>query len=439
MFLDANKTNHIMTKLQLNFENCYRIGKFEYTFDFTRSNSHLIYAPNGTMKSSFARTFNDISKNDNKQKPKDRIYTQRQTLYQVNADGAPLAPEMILVVDAEDNTFDASSRISSFVASKELKKKYDAIYSELDSKKTEFLKKLKVVSSSSDCEGEFTGTFKTKSNSFFQSLELIIDRVEEDYPMYEFKYNDIFDRKGYVQKFLEKSHNLLDTYISNYKNLLSKSSFFKDSGNSFGTIQANEILKSIEDNSFFDAGHKFVLDGNIEITSAENLRQLVEEEIQRIVNDTKLKESFEKVDKSIGANVELRSFKKVIEKENLLLVELNNYETFKEKVWLSYFSQLKVEASELHGFYLAQKNNLEDIIKEATKEIGIWKDIVKKFNSRFYVPFTVSLSNQKDIILKQEVANLNFHYKDRNDLLFGIYFRSTNKASLSFFYLFPCS
>jgi hypothetical protein len=110
-----------MNKLDIRLENCYGIGKLLHSFDFSKSNSYLIYAPNGTMKSSFSRTFSDISKNDKKTLPCDRIYQARKTTYDVKVDGAPIIPETILVIDAEDNNFDASAKISNFIASKELK------------------------------------------------------------------------------------------------------------------------------------------------------------------------------------------------------------------------------------------------------------------------------------------------------------------------------
>jgi len=259
-----------MEKLEIKLENCYGIGKLEYVFDFSISNSHMIYAPNGTMKTSFARTFNDISKNDKKISPCDRIYQNRKTISELKVDGSP---------------FDATKKISNFIASKELKKKYDAIYYELDLQKREFIKKLKSISQSTDCESEFTNTFTTELNSFYESLEKIIEILDDKYVKYKFRYNDIFDKKGNVKKFLEKNQHLLNQYINNYQELLSKSSFFKKSDNSFGTYQASEILKSIEDNSYFEAGHKFLLDGNIDIDSADKLKQLVENEVSRIIND----------------------------------------------------------------------------------------------------------------------------------------------------------
>ena len=46
-----------MKTLEIDMENCFGISKFEHKFDFADDTCVLIYAPNGMMKSSFARTF----------------------------------------------------------------------------------------------------------------------------------------------------------------------------------------------------------------------------------------------------------------------------------------------------------------------------------------------------------------------------------------------
>ncbi|MDP3680028.1 MAG: hypothetical protein Q8R22_04270 [Flavobacterium sp.] len=406
-----------MDKLKIDFENCFGIGKLNYEFDFTKSKSFLIYAPNGTMKTSFAKTFDLISKKDAKNQPCDRIYNLRVPKFEVLIDDISINPDSILVVNAEDNGFDASSKISTFLASKELKNKYDEIYLDLNIRKSEFIKKLKVISQSTDCEAEFINTFSENPNtSFFEVLLNQIDNLKDKFDKLQFRYNDVFDKKGNIKKFLDKNQVILDQYINSYKSLISKSKFFKESvNNTFGTYQANEIIKSIEDNSFFEAGHKFVLEDGTEIENSDQLKKIVQEEIQNILNDKKLKEAFEKVDKAIGANTELRSFQKVIEADNAILVNLKNYEKFKEEVWINYISEIKQDAIELDNHYKEQKKELLKIIYESKKEFGLWTKIIKTFNSRFYVPFKVIIANQEDIILKQETANLEFDYSDRND------------------------
>ncbi len=51
-----------MKKVIIKFEHCYGIKKLEHTFNFEK-NTFSIYAPNGVMKTSFAKTFRDISTN----------------------------------------------------------------------------------------------------------------------------------------------------------------------------------------------------------------------------------------------------------------------------------------------------------------------------------------------------------------------------------------
>ena len=81
-----------MKQLDVNLENCYGIGKFNHSFDYTNNLCYLVYAPNGTMKSSLAKTFNDISKNDKKVSPCDRIYKERKTCCEILVDSSPINP-----------------------------------------------------------------------------------------------------------------------------------------------------------------------------------------------------------------------------------------------------------------------------------------------------------------------------------------------------------
>lgn len=401
-----------MKKLTIDLEHCFGIGKFEYDFNFSKLNSYLLYAPNGTMKTSFAKTFDLLSKDDKKNLPKDLVHGKKSR-YDITVDGSTFDPSQILVINAEDISFDASNKITSFIASKELKEQYDTIYTELNMAKDDLLKQLKNISRSHDCEGEYTSTYK--NSNFFEVLSNNIKDLKDDFEKITFKYNDVFDNKGKVKEFITKNELLLDDYITNYNNLLSSSKLFKISNNTFGTQQVNEIIKSIEDNAFFEAGHKFILEDGTEIKNSEELKKLVEDEVEKILTDQKLKASFDKVDKAIGVNAELRTLKKVIEENNALLIELKDYDGYKKKVWTIFLSEIKKEATELSKLYEKKKITLEAIIAKTNEEIELWKEITKKFNDRFYVPFKVNIANKQDVLLKQETANLEFVYKDVNE------------------------
>ena len=59
-----------MDKLKLNLENCYGIQKMDAMLDYSKNNVAIIYAPNGSMKSSLAKTFESI---------RDNLYEQVKT------------------------------------------------------------------------------------------------------------------------------------------------------------------------------------------------------------------------------------------------------------------------------------------------------------------------------------------------------------------------
>jgi len=62
-----------MRKLRVDFENCYGINKLRHDFVFSDFRTHVVYAPNGVMKTSFAKTFKTIA--EDKSKPCDQIDT----------------------------------------------------------------------------------------------------------------------------------------------------------------------------------------------------------------------------------------------------------------------------------------------------------------------------------------------------------------------------
>lgn len=404
-----------MKKLKINFENCYGIKKLKYEFDFSTKKIYSIYAPNGTMKTSFAKTLKDFSLNTDS---KDLIFSERLPVRQIqDENNVALLPEQIFVIEPYNPDF-KSDKLSTLVVKKELKDRYDEIYKDLEIAQKEFIKKLKIVSQSTDCESEFIETFKENhKDTFFDLIVKIYHKLDSSVVIdYKFKYNDVFDKKGNVKKFLEKNIDSLNEYIKQYESLLIKSSFFKKSSNTFGTYQASEIINSVKDNSFFDAGHSIELSDTTKISSVDEFEKLVDDEIQKILNDAKLKKAFEKIDKAIGTNAELRSFKVALEKDNSLLIELKNYDAFKQKIWLSYFSNLYNDVGYLWDLYNTRKEELEMIIREAIDTKTDWEKATKEFNERFRgVPFRLEIGNQDDVILKTSTPSLKFIFTDSGD------------------------
>ena len=87
-------------ELELSIKNCFGIGAFDESFDLSIDNVTMIYAPNGTMKTSLARTFLCLENNHN---AADLIDNTKESSYSFKLDGNNLTHNQIYVYKTEDN------------------------------------------------------------------------------------------------------------------------------------------------------------------------------------------------------------------------------------------------------------------------------------------------------------------------------------------------
>lgn len=402
----------MIQKIKIDFTNCFGIRKLVHELSFEKGHVHLFYAPNGTMKTSFAKTMRYLS-GQSKDKPCDLLHKERIASFSVTSDNNNISEENLFVING-DEELDSSKSFINFLASTELKAKYDEIYQKLTNDKDTLMTKLKGIAQSSNCEDEIVETFSTNENdSIFNILENIYQHIGTNVPMFDFRYNDVFDKKGAVKSFLDSHKNSLKEYIDNYEKLIGDSELFRSVGNyTFGTYQASQLSQYVSDGIFFGVKHKIILQNGEEITSHKQLETIILNEQERIINDSALKKVFDKITKAIDKNVELRGFKSVIECHPEWIAEITKYDEFKHKVWYGYLSHQDIKP--LFDTYIrtyeSNKNELLDVLQKANKQQERWVSIIDLYNSRFHVPIKVSIVNQRDIILKKEAAKLQFSY-----------------------------
>lgn len=400
-------------KIKIDWKNCYGIKELNHEFLFSSGKQiHLIYAPNGSMKTSFAKTMRYLS-GQSKEKPCDRLHDKNESSFILKSDDLDVPEENIFVVNGDDN-IDSSKSFMNFLASSELKNRYDSIYQQLSEKKDLLMSKLKSASLSSDCEKEIFGTFKQNDiDTIFSILERLNGEVKSGIPKFEFRYNDVFDAKENVNKFIEANKDNLNVYIENYNRLLGDSKLFRTvAGHTFGTYHVAQLQQYVSDGSFFGVKHKIILQDNTELSSEKGLQELVNNEQKRLLKDKDLKKAFDKITKAIDKNAELRGFKSVLNNHPEWIPEIINHEVFRKKVWLGYLSdnEIKPLFDAYIQVYNENKEALQKVLEEASLQQERWKQIIALYNTRFHVPIKVSIANQKDIILKQEAAKLQFSY-----------------------------
>lgn len=114
------------------FENCYGLKRFNLpNINFSRCNKALIYAPNGVMKSSLSKVFDDISKGS---ATSDRIfqnvissysvthYTSQYVFSSANATQLP-ATDKVYVVNTFNNSFEFTKETVSTLLADETTRK----------------------------------------------------------------------------------------------------------------------------------------------------------------------------------------------------------------------------------------------------------------------------------------------------------------------------
>lgn len=409
-----------MKKVELNLENCYGIKKLKDNIEFTKLNHQtgmeedinacLIYASNGTMKTSFANTFLDI---ENDKETIDRIEPNNNTIREIKIDGKMINKNDILVIQTYVEGYDSNNK-SKLLASKKLKKEYDDIWNEISKNKDIFFKEIKKISGISninEIEREIINIFKENDTDDFCT---ILEKTKQKYKIEEIEILKNIKYKEVVNEDIEKAlsqeivSNALSDYMKKYDEILEQSELYKPG--IFDNTRAKISLKSLKDNSFFEANHKIVLENQTVLneTEFENKMQEIED---KILTDEEIKKNFKIIEITLDRKVGLRKFKDLLYKNQKIIPLLRDYNNFKKMIWINYFANTIDIYNILVNLYTKNKERLKAIIKEAKSESTIWEEVTNIFNDRFSVPFRIEVANQEDVILKEETLILNFVYK----------------------------
>ena len=402
------------TTVSLNLKNCYGIDFLDHTFDFSNNNMPvLVYAPNGVMKTSLAKTLRQYAIN---KEPEDIFFPERASTFSIaDETGAALDRDSVFVIDSIDEKY-LSTRISTLLASEELKARYDEIFGSIAEKKEGLLKTLKKSSGlSKDIDVAIASAFKLKKEDVLVALARLEREVKEgahsEYAT--LKYKILFSDK--VIQLLQNADvkALIDDYTKTYGQILDKSLYFKKGV--FNHSNAETIAKNLKSNGWFEGGHSVNLNHageRSEITTEAELIAAIETEKQKILTDPKLADMFQKVDGTL-TTAELRSFRDYLIENPFVVAELSDIDAFKQKVWISYLVKNSPEYFELIEEYDSSKEKIRAIIGEAEKEQTQWEAVIALFNDRFSVPFKVQVENKGDAVLNVSAPQIAFYVKDR--------------------------
>ncbi|MBC7749161.1 MAG: hypothetical protein H7Z76_11410 [Methylotenera sp.] len=404
-----------MSELKIKLENCYGIKKLEHNFDFSQKRVFSIYAPNGTMKTSFAKTFRDFCKGEI---TTDIIFIDRPTIREIKDQSSTnLIPEQVCVIEPYIESY-KSERLTTLLVNQELKEKYEEILKTIEQEKNNLFNKLKQLAGltgrGNTIDIELPKIFGNKP-----VLDILLDLEKqvtetEEHPYSSFTYNKIFDEKVIAFLNTKDFKKQIQGYIERYDTLIQSSKYLKKGFNHYNVA---DVQKSLKTNGFFKAQHSVNLfngSTNDTISNEGELQAIISKEMDAVLNDSEIQKKFTEIDGKL-TTAHLREFRDYLFDNKEILPLLSNLDKFKKDIWLSYLIEQKDLFTNLLTGYKNGKIEIEKIIAIAKKEETDWKEVIKTFNKRFSVPFKLEMKNQDDVILKSESPNLNFVFQD-NDL-----------------------
>lgn len=393
-----------MNKLNIELTNCFGIDSLNHEFDFGKGNTFSIYARNGLMKTSFAKTFQLIQQGK-KENISDAIFGEPGSAI-VQIDGQDIEKKQVFVVKSYESSYE--SDISSLLIKGDIQTQLKDVF-KVRTKLLKALEKdsgLKIKRTSLgktvyELEPTIVKDFDFNEKDILSNL-MELASYEPEIECSDIPYSVIFDdtvlKKIKDTKFQEGIRDFITSSDEIY------SSFeYLEKGN-LTLPKLKDLKKSLVKDAFFVKQNKVILSGQDAITNSEALEQHISnietkiqqtpayKAIENLLNDSKgivLKDIIE-------TNPEIIGF-----------LALDKLQTLKKCLWGSYIRHNSILFEELCDKY----NDFSEAIDALEIDDTPWKKALDIFNQRFTVPFMMNVVNLKGAIIRESVPQVEFSFK----------------------------
>ena len=393
-----------MNKLNIELTNCFGIDSLKHEFDFGKGNTFSIYARNGLMKTSFAKTFQLIQQGK-KENISDAIFGEPGSAI-VQIDGQDIEKKQVFVVKSYESSYE--SDISSLLIKGDIQTQLKDVF-KVRTKLLKALEKdsgLKIKRTSLgktvyELEPTIVKDFDFNEKDILSNL-MELASYEPEIECSDIPYSVIFDdtvlKKIKDTKFQEGIRDFITSSDEIY------SSFeYLEKGN-LTLPKLKDLKKSLVKDAFFVKQNKVILSGQDAITNSEALEQHISnietkiqqtpayKAIENLLNDSKgivLKDIIE-------TNPEIIGF-----------LALDKLQTLKKCLWGSYIRHNSILFEELCDKY----NDFSEAIDALEIDDTPWKKALDIFNQRFTVPLMMNVVNLKGAIIGESVPQVEFSFK----------------------------
>ena len=393
-----------MNKLNIELTNCFGIDSLNHEFDFGKGNTFSIYARNGLMKTSFAKTFQLIQQGK-KENISDAIFGEQGSAI-VQIDGQDIEKKQVFVVKSYESSYE--SDISSLLIKGDIQTQLKDVF-KVRTKLLKALEKdsgLKIKRTSLgktvyELEPTIVKDFDFNEKDILSNL-MELASYEREIECSDIPYSVIFDdtvlKKIKDTKFQEGIRDFITSSDEIY------SSFeYLEKGN-LTLPKLKDLKKSLVKDAFFVKQNKVILSGQDAITNSEALEQHISN-IETKIQQTPAYKAIENLlndSKGIVLKDIIETNPEIIE-----FLALDRLQILKKCLWGSYIRHNSILFEELRDKY----NDFSEAIDALEIDDTPWKKALDIFNQRFTVPFMMNVVNLKGAIIGESVPQVEFSFK----------------------------
>lgn len=418
-----------MKSIQIEIKNGYGIVDFKHKFEYKDGttggccNFYGLYAQNGTMKSSFAKTLSNYSKGE----------AVADEIYQVSGSCtvSGIEPENILSYPSYDGRVYLSENATYLVANQEAKEVYAEASKDVIKAFNKLKSKISEVTKTKDGDGatvieDYYRRFITKEQVASITLPAVITLLKANLPEIKkgkIQFCDVslnmFNSSNF-KKFITKKEyrGLFDRLVKAYDEMCASPTYYREG---FDSSSAHKLIKALEKSKYFNAKHEVVLkDGEDKrtknINNKEELENYLKTDFDRIIEKyPDLGDALKKLieDFSVGTNGEARRIIEDKSRRDILLF-MGDEDRFYKNMWFGYLSGCIEEIENLLKVNDESKSKIEEALKNADNADTDWQDVIDIFNDRFSsLPYRIDIANKKDAIVEDLISPI-FEFKFRN-------------------------
>ena len=382
----------------------------------------LIYSRNGTFKTSFSRTLNNLSKG-NIDVIKDRLTDIPASL-------------KIEFIDENNKliTKDCTNRFIVF--SREL---YEKDNMELSN----FNQEISLLTIDKDRKEKLNKLMSNSTRKIIDSLKLKLKsaglNVDKSITLLTNKnidtlnINDLYQLLGDIKNVEEKdiskvnlknlfqkaydpidNENFIDS-ASNYINIFNKRMNEELFDENFNDSNCLNFLDELKKNNYLSEEKKrgIVLKGE-EYFNYDKIEDIFNDAIKNISSEPSVLVANKELIKSMGTSAEAKKLQKEF-KDNPILI--NQLALGKKNIIIIALKQQKLEIDEFEKIIVDAKNQYSEIINEAKEKQSEFENALVIYKNRFNPVFDISIINKTESILGENVPILSFKHnrnKDKN-------------------------